>query len=94
MSSPKIRLEYFQHFLKDRKKYFKNNPRRLAQYKKVIVLFLLNPAHPSLNLEKLTNTKGVYTIRLNRSDRIFFIWKDSNTALLIDIGKHDKYRKY
>lgn len=94
MSSPRIELEYFHHFLNDRKKYLKNNPRRLSEYKKTIALFLSNPAHPSLNLERLINTKGVYTIRLNRSDRIFFIWKDANVALLIDIGKHDKYRKY
>jgi len=94
MSSPKIEFEYFQHFLNQRKKYFKNNPKRFAEYKKAISLFLSNPAHPSLNLERLVNTKGVYTIRLNRSDRIFFIWKEANTVVLIDIGKHDKYRKY
>lgn len=94
MSSPKIKLEYFQHFLKNRKKYLQNNAQRLIEYKKAVVLFLSNPAHPSLNLERLTNTKGVYTIRLNKSDRIFFIWKEENTALFIDIGKHDKYRKY
>lgn len=94
MSSQRIRLEYFQHFLSERKKYLKNNPKRFAEYKKVAALFLLNPAHPSLNLERLINTKGVYTIRLNRGDRIFFIWKEENTAVFIDIGKHDKYRKY
>ncbi len=94
MSSPKIKLEYFQYFLKDRKKYLKNNPQRLEEYKKAITLFLSNPAHPGLNLERLTNTKGVYTIRINKSDRIFFIWKEANTAIFIDIGKHDKYRKY
>lgn len=94
MSFPKIKLEYFQHFLRERKKYLKNNPGRFAEYKKAISLFLLNPAHPSLNLEKLTNTKEVYTIRLNRSDRVFFVWKEATTALFIDIGKHDKYRKY
>lgn len=94
MSSPKIKLEYFQRFLSNRKKYLKNNPQRLAEYKKAIARFLSNPAHPSLNLEKLINAKGVYTIRLNRSDRIFFFWKKENTAIFIDIGKHDKYRKY
>lgn len=94
MSSPKIELEYFQHFLRKRKKYLKNNPTRFAEYKKAISLFLLSPTHPSLNLERLTNTKGVYTIRLNKGDRIFFVWKEGNIALFVDIGKHDKYRKY
>lgn len=94
MSSPRIKLEYFQHFLSQRKKYLKNNPKRFAEYKKAIALFLSNPKHPGLNLERLLNTKGIYTIRLNRGDRIFFIWKGTDTAVLIDIGKHDKYRKY
>lgn len=90
----KIKLEYSQHFLSERKKYIKNNHGRFEDYKKAITLFLSNPLHPGLKIEKLRNTKGVYTIRLSRSDRIFFIWKEENTALFIDIGKHDKYRKY
>lgn len=89
----KIKLEYSQHFLSERKKYVKNNRERFEDYKKAVVLFLLNPLHAGLNIEKLRNAKGVYTIRLNRSDRIFFIWKEENTALFVDIGKHDKYRK-
>lgn len=90
----KIRLEYSQHFLNERKKYVKNNLERFEDYKKAATLFLLNPAHPSLNIEKLKNTKGVYTMRLNKSDRVFFIWKGENIALFIGIGKHDKYRRY
>lgn len=90
----KIKLEFFQHFLSQRKKYIKNNPERFEHYKKAIALFLSNPEHPGLNIERLKNAKGVYTIRLNKSDRIFFFWKEENTAILIDIGKHDKYRKY
>ncbi len=90
----KIKLEYSQHFLNERKKYIKNNPQRFKDYKKTITLFLSNPTHPSLTIEKLKNAKDVHTIRLNRNDRIFFIWKEENTALFIDIGKHDKYRKY
>jgi len=31
---------------------------------------------------------------LNKSDRIFFIWQEKNMASSIDIGKHDKYRRY
>lgn len=90
----KIKLEYSQYFLSERKKYIKNNHERFEDYKKAVTLFLSNPLHPGLNIEKLKNAKSVYTIRLSRSDRIFFIWKEENTALFIDIGKHDKYRKY
>lgn len=90
----KIKLEYSQHFLSERKKYIKNSPERFEDFKKAVAKFLSNPIHPGLNIEKLRNAKGVYTIRLNKGDRIFFIWKAENTVLFIDIGKHDKYRRY
>lgn len=90
----KINLEYSSHFLSERKKYVKNNYQHFEDYKKTVILFVSNPNHPSLNIEKLKNARGVYTIRLNKSDRIFFIWNGENTVLFIDIGKHDKYRRY
>ncbi len=94
MSPLKISLEYTQHFLNELKKYIKNNRIHLEDYRKAVTIFISNPTHPGLRTEKLKNTKGKYTIRLNRSDRIFFIWKEENAVILIDIGKHDKYRKY
>lgn len=90
----KTKLEYSSYFLNERKKYVKNSPQRFEDYKKAVTLFVSNPTHPSLNLEKLQNTKGIYTIRLNKGDRIFFVWKKENMALFIDIGKHDKYRRH
>lgn len=94
MSTFRIKLEYSRHFLSERRKYVKNNLQRFEDYKKAARLFVSNPLYPSLNIEKLRNTKEIYTIRLNRSDRIFFIWKEEGTAVFIDIGKHDKYRRY
>lgn len=94
MSSQKIRIEYSNHFISERKKFVRNNLRRFNDYDRIVNLFILNPVHPSLNLEKLQNAKGVWTIRLNKGDRIFFIWKNKYTALFAAIGKHDKYRKY
>ena len=94
MPSPEIKIEYSRYFLTQRKKYVKNDRKRFADFKKTINLFLSNLIHPSLHIEKLQNAKGIHTIRLNKSDRIFFIWKEENTALLIDIGPHDKYRRY
>ena len=90
----KIKLEFSRHFLNERKKYVENNQQRFEDYKKAIILFTSNPAHPGLNTEKLRSVKGVYTFRLNRSDRVFIIWKEENIALCVDIGKHDKYRRY
>ena len=59
MSPLRIKLEYSQHFLNERKKYIKNNPDRFENYKKAITLFLANPLHPGLNNEKLKNAKGI-----------------------------------
>jgi len=94
MPSLRLKLEYSRYFLSQRKKYVKNNRKRFEDFKKAVTLFASTPNHPSLNVEKLRNAKGVYTIRLSRSDRIFFIWKEERAALFIDIGKHDKYRRY
>jgi len=90
----KIKLEYSSHFVSERKKYVKNNRQRFEDYKRAVNLFASTPTHPGLNIEKLRNAKGVYTIRLNRSDRIFFVWKEESIVVFLDIGKHDKYRRY
>ena len=71
----------------------KNNLEALDKTIKAISLFVKNPKHPSLNLEKLKGSQ-FWTIRIDKGNRIFFIWKDKETALFIDIGKHDKYRRY
>lgn len=90
----KIKLEYSRHFISERKKYLKNNRQRFEDYKKAVTLFASTSKRPGLNIEKLRNPKGIYTIRLNKSDRIFFVWKEESIAIFIDIGKHDKYRRY
>lgn len=76
------------------KKFVTNNKKNAEAIKKALKLFRENPNHPSLNMEKLRNAKGMYTFRLNKSDRVFFIWLEKDSVLLIDIGQHDKYRKY
>ena len=86
-------VQYSSGYLKARKRFLKNNPILLNKTIKAINLFTKNPKHPSLNLEKLSGTK-FWTIRIDKSNRIFLTWIDRSTALFIDIGKHDKYRKY
>lgn len=88
-----IIISYSPKYLAARKKFLKNNRQLLDKTIKAILLFVKNPQHPSLNLEKLKGTK-IWTIRVDKSNRIFFFWIDQSTALFIDIGKHDKYRKY
>lgn len=88
-----IKIQYSPKYLSERKKFLKNNSKLLNKTIKAIDTFARNPKHPGLNLEKLSGTK-VWTIRIDKSHRVFFSWVDEKTALLIDIGKHDKYRRY
>ena len=88
-----ITIQYSPKYLSARKRFLKNNFDLLNKTLKAISLFISNPIHPSLNLEKLKGSK-IWTIRIDRGNRIFFSWIDKKTALFIDIGPHDKYRKY
>lgn len=88
-----IAISYSPSYLSARKKFLKNNVKLIDKTIKSIFLFVKNPQHPSLNLEKLKGTK-IWTIRIDKGNRIFFYWIDESRALFIDIGKHDKYRKY
>lgn len=88
-----ITLSYSKHYLRSKRKYIYHNAVRARILNKTLAYFVDKPNHPSLNLEKLGSTK-VWSIRLTQGDRIFFTWDDDKTAVLIDIGKHDKYRRY
>lgn len=87
---PKINLT--DDFLKARKKWVRGNSKREAQLKKVFLYFTQNPKHPSLNLEKLSGTE-IWTIRIDRGDRLFFVWStEGDAAIFFLIGHHDTYR--
>lgn len=75
------------------KGFVRNNKKNAENIKKTLKLLRENPRHPSLNLEKLKGSL-IWTIRIDRGNRIFFSWVDKATVLFLDIGKHDKYRKY
>lgn len=53
-------------------------------------LFRANPFYPSLHTEKL-EPKGrqVWSLRVDKSFRILFKFKDSNTAIFLTVGPHD-----
>lgn len=74
-------------------RFVKNNPIHVQNIKKALNLFQKNPKYPGLNLEKLKGSQ-YWTIRIDKGNRIFFTWIDKTTVLFIDIGKHDKYKKY
>lgn len=88
-----VTICYSSGYLAARRKFLKNNSKLADKAIKAISRFSKNPQHPSLNLEKLRGTK-VWTIRIDQGNRIFFYWIEESKALFIDIGKHDKYRKY
>lgn len=88
-----ITILYSPKYLTARKKFLKSSSKLADKTIKAISLFTENPQYPSLNLEKLQGTK-IWTIRIDQGNRIFFFWIDESRVLFIDIGKHDKYRKY
>jgi plasmid maintenance system killer protein len=88
-----IKTEYSSRYLSERKKFLKNNVIALQKTIKAIEIFVQNPNHPSLHLEKLQGT-NIWTIRIDQSNRIFFNWINEEKVLFIDIGKHDKYSRY
>lgn len=88
-----IELKKADKFDHERKKFIKNNRTLAEKVIKVLTLFITHSKHPSLHLEKLQGSE-VWTIRIDKGNRIFFVWLDENTVLLLDIGKHDKYREY
>lgn len=87
------KIEVSKKFERERKKIIKKNVQIAKRIVKSLVLFSENISHPSLNLEKLIGTY-FWTIRVDDRYRIFLIWKDKNTVILIDVGEHDKYRRY
>ncbi len=81
------------NYYRSLRKFVKGNKRNATNAKKAIKIFEKNPHYPSLNLEKLKGS-SIWTIRIDKGNRIFFSWINESTALFIDIGKHDKYRRY
>ena len=88
-----ITLVRSQRFENERRKFVKNSPQRAENLIKSLQRFVGNPRYPSLHIEKLQGSK-IWTIRIDLGNRIFFLWINQTTALLIDIGPHDKYRQF
>lgn len=85
----KLSVSYYRAL----KSFVKNNKINAENIKKTLKLLRENPRHPSLNLEKLKSS-SIWTIRIDKGNRIFFSWIDKAIVLFLDIGKHDKYRRY
>ena len=61
----------------------------IRKFQKQLNLFLENPAHPSLNTEKLKPKEaGLYSFRIDRKYRAIFHILLSGEAQIIDINDH------
>ncbi|PIV71043.1 hypothetical protein COZ40_01345 [Candidatus Roizmanbacteria bacterium CG_4_10_14_3_um_filter_39_13] len=88
-----ITISRSKRFEVENKKFVKRNTLRAESIIKGITLFVLNPQHPSLNVEKLIGS-NVWSMRLSEGNRLFFLWLSKDEILLIDVGTHDKYKQY
>lgn len=82
-----------KRFEREYKKFVKRNLPRAESIIKALTLFVSNPQHPSLNVEKLKGS-NVWSIRLSESNRLFFLWINEAKIILVDVGVHDRYNDY
>jgi len=75
------------------RKFVKHSSKRAESIIKAVNLFIQDSKRPSLHIEKLKGN-NVWSMRIDRGNRIFFIWVNTSTVLFIDVGPHDKYRSY
>lgn len=69
----------------------------VAALEQTLERFVENERHPSLHFEKLIGSRDVFTIRINRGDRIFLRRRADTTGAIydvMDVGSHDLYRRY
>ena len=87
------KINFAPSFVAAYKKFTKRNPKRIQAIDRIFKFFASNPKHPSLHIEKLSGGE-IWTIRLDRGNRLFFIWADKdNTAIFFFVGPHDSYQK-
>jgi mRNA-degrading endonuclease RelE of RelBE toxin-antitoxin system len=69
-------------------------PERQAQARAAIETLLTDERHPSLHFEKLKGIVDVWTVRVNRRDRIFLRRSTDHRGvyyLAFHVGAHDYY---
>lgn len=74
------------------KVFVRRSKKKAEILKKTLTFLKENPRYPGLHTEKLKNS-NVWTCRLDQDNRLFFMWQDQK-VILIDVGRHDKYRQY
>jgi mRNA-degrading endonuclease YafQ of YafQ-DinJ toxin-antitoxin module len=73
---------------------FRNN-KLFNRAQKRIEIFILDQNYPSLRLHKLSGCmKELWSFSVDESIRIIFYFQDKETAILVDVGKHEEvYRR-
>ena len=78
-------------FKKAYKKKSKNNKEWKNNFWESVELFKNNSFHPSLQTHKLSGKlKGLWAFSCDYDCRVVLKFIDSDSVLLIDIGKHDE----
>lgn len=73
----------------------KKKDKKLAEIvEKKLKIFEINEKRPSLRLHKLTGgMKETWSISINESIRMVFYYRDQDTVIFSDIGKHEEVYK-
>ena len=86
-----MKILYTPSFIR---KYKKLQPQLQEEVKEKIEFFKKNPKQPSLRIHKLKEPlKGAMSFSVNFAYRIIFLYKNKNTAKLLEIGTHEIYSR-
>ncbi len=88
-------IEFSKKAARYLKKTKLRNPSQHKKITKTLKLLTISANHPSLRLHKLTNSQEQsWSISINRSLRIIFVFQPNGRILVTDIGTHDEvYRE-
>jgi addiction module RelE/StbE family toxin len=73
----------------------KQKDKKLAErIRKQLLLFSINPKHPSLRIHKLTGSmNNMWSISVSLSIRMVYKLLDKDSAYFVDIGTHEEVYK-
>ncbi len=77
---------------KELKKIKKKNHPLSQKIEKQLLLFKVNHMHPSLRIHKLSGHDNVWSISIDKSERMLYTFNESS-AYFFDIGTHEQVYK-
>jgi mRNA-degrading endonuclease YafQ of YafQ-DinJ toxin-antitoxin module len=81
-------------FQRSYKKLIKGKPDLQKKFRERLALFIANPYDPLLETHKLKGKmKKFWAFSLNHSLRVAFVFEDSNSVRLENVGPHDDVYK-